>query len=193
MPGRNDWSAGFTKSAQRTKFIRKRDIKMKDSEMKKEQHICHAMCEGICRRCIEKAQWRFKYDKYKPLKNIGNCRTCKQKVVTKAYRNLCDPCALKRKVCPSCEVDMEEANRVIEVVAKPKKTSGGADKEGEEGDEDEEQEMGDAVMVQDDAPVGDAQQDGDGDEDEEGDEESEGEEEGDEEPDDEAEDMEEDI
>lgn len=190
MPGRNDWSSGFTKSAQRTKFIRKRDVKMKDSEIKKDQHICHAMCEGICRRCIEKAQWRFKYDKYKPLKNIGNCRTCKQKAVTKAYRNLCDACALKRKVCPSCEVDMEEANRVIEPAPKPKKASTkGADKEGEEGDE-EEQEMGDAVMAEDDAAgaAGDAQE-GEEEGDEEGDEEEDDEED---EPDDEAEDMEED-
>lgn len=93
---------GFTKSAQKTKFIRHRDIKLKGKEIKKEQHIQKAMCEGVCQRCREKVQWRFHFDKYKPLKNPASCQQCRQKSVTKAYRTLCDPCATKKIVCPGC-------------------------------------------------------------------------------------------
>lgn len=100
MPGK--YTEGYTKNAQNAKFIRHRDIKMKDSELKREAHIQKVMCEGVCRRCREKVQWRFKFDKYKPLKNIANCQGCKQKCVTKAYRTLCDKCGVQRNVCPGC-------------------------------------------------------------------------------------------
>jgi len=152
MPGRNDWSSGFTKSAQKSKFIRNRDVKMKDSEVRKEGNITRAMCEGICNRCIDKAQWRFKYDKYKPLKNVGNCQQCKQKCITKAYRTLCDKCATARKVCPSCVVDMKESNDSWEIAqlksrtaAKDKKAKQEGAAEGEEEGDQESVEMGDEV------------------------------------------------
>lgn len=95
-------TAGYTKNAQKQKFVRNRDIKMKDKEIKKEQHIKKSMCENVCDRCREKLLWRFQYDKYKPLKNPGNCQDCRQKSITKAYRSLCDPCAKKRDVCAGC-------------------------------------------------------------------------------------------
>jgi hypothetical protein len=101
---------GFTKSAQKLKFIRHRDIKMKESELKKEAHIRRVMCEGVCTRCREKVLWRFKYDKYKPLKTPGKCQTCKNKTVTKAYRTLCDTCAAASKSCASCCRNILEAN-----------------------------------------------------------------------------------
>jgi hypothetical protein len=147
MPGRNDWSSGFTKSAQKNKFIRNRDVKMKDSEVKKEKTICRVMCEGICKRCIDKAVWRFKFDKYKPLKNIGNCQQCKQKVITKAYRTLCDKCAGARKVCPSCVVDMAESNRIHEAAAaeRPQAKAKEAREKDVEGGDQESVEMGDEV------------------------------------------------
>ena len=97
---------GFIKGLQRTKFIRHRDVKLKESEIKKEHNIQRAMCEGICARCREKVQWRFQYDKYKPLKNVATCQGCKQKCVTKAYRTLCDMCASQRKACASCCGDL---------------------------------------------------------------------------------------
>lgn len=100
MPGK--YTDGYTKQGQKTKFIRHRDVKMKDSELKREEHIKKRMAEGICRRCREKVQWRFRYDKYKPLKNVASCQQCKQKTVTKAYRTLCDKCATTRNVCPGC-------------------------------------------------------------------------------------------
>ena len=102
--GKASQSQGFTKAAQSAKFIRHRDIKMKESELKREEHVKHAMSEGICDRCRDKVQWRFKYDKYKSLTKPGTCQGCKNKTVTKAYRSLCDLCATKRKVCPSCSL-----------------------------------------------------------------------------------------
>lgn len=106
MPGK--YTEGYTKDAQKSRFIRHRDIKMKDGELKREAHIQKVMCEGVCRRCREKAQWRFRYDKYKPLKNVANCQGCKQKCVTKAYRTLCDKCAQKKGVCPGCCGSLDE-------------------------------------------------------------------------------------
>jgi hypothetical protein len=60
------------------------------------------MCEGVCKRCRDKVQWKFRYDKYKPLKAPATCQDCKKKCVYKAYRTLCDQCAALRKVCSSC-------------------------------------------------------------------------------------------
>lgn len=100
MPGK--YTDGYTKAAQRQKFVRNRDIKLKDSEIRKEERIQKGMCEGICDKCREKIQWKFKYDKYKPLKAPGTCQNCKRKTITKAYRTLCDPCAVQKNVCASC-------------------------------------------------------------------------------------------
>lgn len=102
MTGGSKKTAGFTKEAQNSKFIRKRDIKQKDSELRKEDNICRQMVTNICTTCREKLQWRFKFDKYKPLTKPGNCQECKLKKITKAYRTYCDSCALKKKVCPGC-------------------------------------------------------------------------------------------
>lgn len=103
-------SDGFTKSAQKKKFVRHRDVKMKEKELKKEANIKRVMCEGVCKRCRDKVQWRFKYDKYKPLKSPGTCQQCKNKTVTKAYRTLCDKCATSRQSCASCCRNILEAN-----------------------------------------------------------------------------------
>ena len=105
-------SEGFTKAAQKKKFIRNRDIKLTNGELKKEASIQRLMCEGVCDRCREKVQWKFRYDKYKPLKTPGTCADCKQKKITKAYRSLCDGCASARKVCGSCCVNIQEANTI---------------------------------------------------------------------------------
>jgi hypothetical protein len=83
-------------------FIRNRDIKLKESEQRREDYTAKVMIEGICKKCREKVQWRFKFDKYKPLKAVGNCQGCKQKAVTKAYRTWCDKCAEKKNCCSSC-------------------------------------------------------------------------------------------
>ena len=108
MPGKT--SEGFVKAAQKQKFIRNRDLKLKDSELKKEAHIQHTMVEGVCDKCREKLQWRFKYNKYKSLTKPGGCQKCKNKVVTKAYRTYCDPCAKGLSVCPGCAGDIKAIN-----------------------------------------------------------------------------------
>lgn len=152
MPGRSDFSGGFTKQAQKAKFMRHRDIKLKDKELRKENHISKAMCEGICDKCREKVQWRFKYDKYRPLKNPGNCQQCRQKVITKAYRTICDKCAAARKVCPSCCVDLEELKRMraqLEESTKSKMSTVDGDNESDEPmDEAEEVSENDEEMEQ---------------------------------------------
>jgi hypothetical protein len=114
MP-KKDLSGGFTKAAQQQRFVRHRDVKLKDSEVRKEERIQRVMCEGVCRRCRDKLQWRFQYDKYKPLKNIATCQNCKQKCVVKAYRAYCDPCGKKKAVCPGCCTSLEELSKLDEV------------------------------------------------------------------------------
>jgi hypothetical protein len=66
------------------------------------------MCEGVCSRCREKVQWRFRYDKYKPLRAPATCQECRAKTITKAYRTLCDKCSKKKGACASCCISFEE-------------------------------------------------------------------------------------
>lgn len=187
MPGK--YTEGYTKNAQKAKFIRHRDIKMKDSELKREAHIQKVMCEGVCRRCREKVQWRFKFDKYKPLKNIANCQGCKQKCVTKAYRTLCDKCGVQRNVCPGCCGPLDSPEDATDAVGSD--AAGIADSDAEVTAALEEDapttvfratqakaSAVEAVENGDESEVGqDAQEEEDEEEDEEGEEESEGDEE----------------
>jgi hypothetical protein len=85
-------------------------VKLKNGEVRKEEKIQRVMCEGVCNKCREKSQWRFKYNKYKPLKTPSSCRDCNLKTIHKAYRSLCDACATKRKVCSACSKDLISAN-----------------------------------------------------------------------------------
>ena len=140
MPGSKQ--EGFVKSANKEKFVRNRDIKLKSNEVAKENNIARLMCEGVCNKCREKVQWRFRYSKYKPLTKVATCQTCKQKCVTKAYRTMCDKCAASKKQCSSCCEDMETANLqynrdAAEKIAKGA-TSTSNDKEGEGDDEEDE-------------------------------------------------------
>ena len=136
-------SEGFTKSAQKHKFIRNRDVKMKDSELRREAHIQKQMSEGICDKCRDKVQWRFKFDKYKPLTKPGTCQGCKNKAVHKAYRSLCDACSSKRGACPACCKDLAASNaerkKSLEEKGGKAVTGDGEDDEegGEEGDKDD--------------------------------------------------------
>jgi hypothetical protein len=137
---------GYTKAAQKQKFVRHRDVKMKDSELKKEAKIQKLMSEGVCKRCREKVQWKFRYDKYKSLKNPATCQECKQKTVTKAYRTLCDRCASAKNICPGCCQDPKDPEQGDELVSSktesvPTKEGGkqelSMDVEDDEQDEDE--------------------------------------------------------
>jgi len=122
--------------------VRHRDIKLKEREEKKEDHIQRLMCEGICDRCREKVQWRFKFDKYKPLTKPGNCQNCKEKRIAKAYRSYCDSCAAAKKACAACCGDLLKMNseRRAEIEAvEAKKAAASLEKaEAEGGEEGEE-------------------------------------------------------
>lgn len=128
---KNKATYGFTKSAQKQKFVRNRDLKLKDKELRKEDHIRRGMSGGVCDRCREKVQWRFKYNKYKPLKAPGSCQGCRQKTVVKAYRTLCDRCSAQRHCCPSCCVDIVEANKAYALASAAGKGSDVAVTEGD--------------------------------------------------------------
>jgi hypothetical protein len=100
-------TAGFTKDAQKVKYVRNRDLKLSGKELKEEARVQRGMGEGVCIKCREKLQWRFQFNKYKPLKNIANCSGCHKKNVTKAYRTLCDDCGNQRNCCPGCCQDLQ--------------------------------------------------------------------------------------
>lgn len=113
-------------------------MKLKDREEKKEDKIQRVMCEGICDRCREKLQWKFKYDKYKPLTKPGTCQHCKEKRIAKAYRSFCDPCASAKRACAGCCGDLAKLNRErrAEIEAKnASKVSAEDEEEGGSGDE----------------------------------------------------------
>lgn len=92
------------------KFVRNRDIKLKDKEIRYERKIQQVMCEGICFHCQDKVKWKFRYDKYRPLTKPGKCQLCQKFNITKAYRTYCDICAKEKDVCPSCCEDFEYLN-----------------------------------------------------------------------------------
>ena len=121
---------GFFKKSGKQKFVRHRDIKLKDKEERKEDQIQRLMCEGVCDRCREKVQWRFQFAKYKPLRHLASCQECKNKTVTKAYRVLCDSCGSKRKCCAACQTTdfhnsfaKAKAEEEIQITHKPPVTS----------------------------------------------------------------------
>ena len=73
----------------------------------------------LCRRCYAKLSWRKKYRKYKQKTVPGKCNFCHEKNIIKAYRTICDPCALARTICAKCTkepicLDPEELMKAIE-------------------------------------------------------------------------------
>ena len=65
----------------------------------------------LCKRCIEILQWKIDYRKYKPLSTVGRCNLCKEKKIYKAYRTICDECAinhLPKKLCSKCGEEVDE-------------------------------------------------------------------------------------
>ena len=49
----------------------------------------------LCERCLDILSWKVKFNKYHPLKNPGKCNQCLGKNIYKAYRTICDSCAIK--------------------------------------------------------------------------------------------------
>ncbi len=58
--------------------------------------------DHLCKRCLEKLEWRINYRKYKPLSNVARCNICQDKTIYKAYRTICDKCGETHKICTKC-------------------------------------------------------------------------------------------
>ena len=71
------------------------------------EKIKQAPLDLLCLRCKDILQWRIDYRKYKTLTIPGKCNCCLEKVIVKAYRTLCDPCAKKNKQCSKCAVQTD--------------------------------------------------------------------------------------
>ena len=63
----------------------------------------------LCERCLDILSWKVKFNKYHPLKNPGKCNQCLGKNIYKAYRTICDSCAVKdgKKRCTKCGEEVE--------------------------------------------------------------------------------------
>jgi hypothetical protein len=72
--------------------------------------IAETPLDNVCKRCLEKLEWKINYRKYKPLTVPCKCNICENKSIFKAYRTLCDSCAIPNKLCTMCaEVVVEYA------------------------------------------------------------------------------------
>lgn len=71
--------------------------------------ILSSPLDFLCERCLEKLEWRLNYRKYKPLSTPSRCNLCQEKTIYKAYRTICDECAIKdgNKLCTKCGEKVE--------------------------------------------------------------------------------------
>lgn len=65
--------------------------------------------DKLCARCHDIIQWKIDYRKYKPLTAACKCNICQQRTIIKAYRTICDDCALHSqpdaRLCTKCGVN----------------------------------------------------------------------------------------
>ena len=55
--------------------------------------------DNLCQKCYDVIKWKVEYKKYKALSKNGQpgkCTDCGRRNITKAYRILCDSCAVKK-------------------------------------------------------------------------------------------------
>ena len=64
--------------------------------------------DNLCKRCLEKLEWRINYRKYKPLTSAAKCIKCEGRNIYKAYRQICDLCCVTNKLCSKCLTPVEE-------------------------------------------------------------------------------------
>ena len=67
----------------------------------------------LCQRCHDTIKWKIDFDKYKSLTSAHKCRICEKPCVIKAYRAICDICALKDKkdgkcLCTKCGLNVKD-------------------------------------------------------------------------------------
>ena len=72
-----------------------------------------APLDFLCQRCHDTIKWKVDFDKYKPLRAARKCRLCTKPVVIKAYRVICDACAIKDKkdgicLCTKCGLNVKD-------------------------------------------------------------------------------------
>jgi hypothetical protein len=51
--------------------------------------------DKLCPHCLDIMKWKIDYRKYKPLSAPSRCIDCNNKTITKAYRSICDFCAVE--------------------------------------------------------------------------------------------------
>ena len=72
----------------------------KNSKLTKK--IAEEPLDNLCKRCFGKLTWRKQFRKYKLRTVPGRCNLCQEKNIIKAYRTICEPCALQRTICAKC-------------------------------------------------------------------------------------------
>jgi len=92
----------------------------------------------LCKRCIAKLKWRRAYRKFKLRTVPGRCNLCHEKGCYKAYRTVCDPCALARGLCAKCVKEPICVDVDGVPIAEGVEAGGGS--EGEESGEEEKEE-----------------------------------------------------
>jgi hypothetical protein len=92
------------------KFKFKPNLKSKtEGELAK---IANIPLDKMCQRCYDVVQWKVDFQKYKALKAARKCEKCRVPRVVKAYRIICDGCALAKKaegilLCTKCGVNVK--------------------------------------------------------------------------------------
>ena len=60
----------------------------------KSEKIMTSPLDWLCQRCFDVIKWKIDYRKYKPLSAIAKCNLCQCRTITKAYRTICEACAV---------------------------------------------------------------------------------------------------
>lgn len=80
----------------------------------KTRHILSSPLDHLCERCLQILEWKLSYRKYKPLTAQRRCNICLEKTVLKAYRTICDKCAISDQnnlLCTKCGEKVEEYSK----------------------------------------------------------------------------------
>lgn len=78
--------------------------------------------DHLCQRCFDTLQWKIDYHKYKPLTAFSRCGDCKQKNISKAYRELCESCAGRRREVPVLKTG-SGMDKIVSTVLKEEETA----------------------------------------------------------------------
>jgi len=72
--------------------------------------IIKSPLDFLCDRCHDILEWKIKYRKYKQLTQPSKCNLCFDKTCYKAYRTVCEACAIPKKLCTKCGLFCEKYN-----------------------------------------------------------------------------------